>query len=197
MFNDKLADDTAIFALARYGERERIVFTTVATLKAKTPGKTPLWWFEPRSEDELASISVWLGERRKLWPAWRALSERLGIQALADEIGRLWSLEPIETCQSLMLSPGDDDRGISLYAKLVTRSSELVRHRFASVERRRVFTEWYLRDIAAHSSLLFVDGCLIGPKHLARVLDRIASAEIRARRAASSRRAARPRRKAA
>lgn len=194
MFKD---NDIALFTIAQHAGRDRLVFTTLATLRAGVPGQTPLWWFEPRTNEQLAALSVWLGEQRGLWPAWREISERYGAQALADEIGRLWSLEPIESCCSVMMTPGDDPRELALLAMLVTRRSEFVRHRFASARHRRVFTEWYLRDISANAAFLLYGGCLVGPKHLGRVLDRIARAEMSDSRQARARRASRPRHKAA
>lgn len=196
MFNDN-DNDAALFTIAQHNGRDRLVFTTLSTLRAGAPGQMPLWWFEPRSEDELTAISVWLGEQHSRWPAWRELSESRGVQALADEIGRLWSSEPIESCNSVMMTPGDDPRDLVLLAMLVTRHSELVRHRFASARHRRVFTEWYLRGISSNAPFLLFEGCLIGPKHLGRVLNKIAAAELADKREARARRASRPRRRAA
>lgn len=190
-------NDVTLFTIAQHEGHDRLVFTSLETLRAGVPGQTPLWWFQPRSDDELPAISVWLGEHRHLWDAWRQISERDGMQALADEIGRLWSLAPIESCGSVMMTPGDDPCELALLAMLVTRNSELVRHRFASPQHRRVFTEWYLRDIGPNATFLLFEGSLVGPKHLGRVLDKIAAAELSDKREARVRRAKRPRRKAA
>ncbi len=175
MHNDN--DDT-VFVLNGGAGAARFVFTTIATLKSSGPDRRPLWWYEPRSEVEMTSIAVWLSEHRNLWFAWREIAENEGPEAVGREIARLWSLGPIESCASVMFTPGDDPRDLSILAMLVTRNSEVVRHRFKSAAHRRAFTEWYLADLSATSTFLLFEGCLIGPSHLRRLMDQIAASEI-------------------
>ena len=184
MHNDN--DDT-IFVLDDTAGAARLVFTTEATHKLAGPGRIPLWWYQPRSEDELAALAVWLAEHRELWPAWRAMSEAGGHAAVSDEMSRLWSLGPIESCGSVMCSRGDDPRDIVILAMLVTRSSEIVRHRFKSAAHLKAFMEWYLSDISANCTFLLFQGCLVGTASIKRIMDRLAQAGIDGRRKKRSR----------
>jgi len=190
MLNDNDNDndnDVALFKLDQHEGRARLIFTTFTTLTSKMSGQIPLWWHDPADDMALHSMTVWLGEHRARWTSWRKIAERDGIQAVSDELARLWA-PGIEACHSMMMAPGDDPRELTFLAMLVTRNSEIVRHRFASARHRRVFTDWYLRDIEANSGFLLFEGCLIGPKHLAGILDGIAAAELAAEGHARARR---------
>lgn len=171
-------NDSTIFGMVTGAGPVRLVMTTMATRKSTSTMKMPLWWYQPKSATELTAICVWLGEQRASWPAWRKIAEDDGINAVNAEIVRAWSQSPLESCNAVMLNQGDDPREITMFAMLVTRNSEVVRHRFTSAARRKAFLEWYFGDAEAISSFLLFEGCLVGPEHLAGILDRRAEIEV-------------------
>lgn len=167
--------DEPIFQLGTHSGATRFIFTTMAALKVNGSKRRPLWLYEPTSVQETGALTVWFGEHRALWPSWREIAERDGIDAMSLEIARLWSLGGIEICSSVIIVPGVDPRDLSVVAKLVNRSSEVVQHRFKSVAHRAAFMRWYLADIQTRSVFVMSEGCLIGPSHLQGIMDEIAS----------------------
>jgi len=171
-------NDQTIFVIDNSAGAARIVMTTIATHKSSGPERLPIWWYQPKTDDELASIGVWLNEQRPSWSTWRDIAERQGRDAVQAEIGRAWSEHAIEACGAVMLNQGDDARDITLFAMLVTRNSEIIRHRFKSASLRKAFLKWYFTDVSAIGTFLLLEGCLIGPAHLAGLIDSIAAAEM-------------------
>lgn len=169
-----MTDDT-IFIIDR--NTGRLVLTTLSTHLKPGP-KLPLWWHEPESAAALTALCVWLAEQRALWPQWRAIAERDGPNAVGAAIARQW-VTGIECCDSVMLTPGKDPRQLTVSAMLVTRRTVIGSHRFKRVAQAQAFMAWFLSDVSTNSFFLLVEGCLIGPENLSRVMNAIADDELK------------------
>jgi len=140
---------------------------------------TPLWNLNCGDARSMYAAARWCDVRRGDWPAWAAIAENDGMEALAAYIADLIVRAPIGEAQATLVQKDPDPRVLKL-GELIASSlgvyqQILYRHRFSTTGKRRRFFEWLISNGDNGSPETLLDlGVQEGTGALAKVLERIA-----------------------
>lgn len=141
-------------------------------------------------EEKLRGAIVWLGEHQHLWPAWRAIAEAEGGNALSghlaammmdDGLKRFGSSDYMcEMCIGASAKRGAGRTDIELSMALATRSLPIITHAFKNARSRDAVMSFLMSEDRTIGSVELAELALLkGRSALARKLDNIASNQLR------------------